>query len=278
MSSGELIPVDDGPDFILVTGRNKKKGMERPTKDGSNQKLPIDVSSETRGLAEDQSWTEIDEGTSFKDLPAVTKFAMYKALFPKKRMVVVLPEGWREHYFETLSRQFDFKIADDNLAACLYAHESAMVHEFQVFDLSKVGTHKSYYIYEFDKLHYRATLELSVFRGPDGCLHVTFNLRLSNDGFLYPPSGELQKMKSTTVEHHNSARWYLLHRDELSKLPRVVELAKNVLGTSETPKCSLFYNEAIQRMDLKFKFEDKGVCIQFEPGYPETYFDEDLWY
>eukprot|EP00981_Chlorochromonas_danica_P009926 scaffold2913_cov181-Ochromonas_danica.AAC.20 len=86
---------------------------------------------------------------------------------------------------------------------------------------------------------------------------------------------------STTVTPLVSSsikREHLLSEAELEKFPTTVAFAQQFLLTTDRTRCMLFYHEDQQRMDLKFKNSDTNrFCyIQFEPGFPEMYFNEDL--
>lgn len=201
---------DDNKDnFIFVTG-NKKKDKKvlrefatttESSKEKGKYKFPGNNNS-------DQVMSEIDaEETSVKDLPPSLKFEMYKHLFPKKKCYVLLDEDWRATWLAKFAAQFNFGIADANLSGCLSLYQS----DFQTAFISLTTTATSPtqntapYFYYFDELNYRATLELSAFKTPGGgpVLKFALNLRLSNDGFLYPPSNQLTLKVGETVPNHN---------------------------------------------------------------------------
>jgi hypothetical protein len=55
---------------------------------------------------------------------------------------------------------------------------------------------------------------------------------------------------------------------------RVVAFVSNLSRDSVKLQAKLHYSAAEgQRMDLKFRY----FAVQYEPGYPVPYFDEDLW-
>jgi hypothetical protein len=79
------------------------------------------------------------------------------------------------------------------------------------------------------------------------------------------------------MKHHNSDDWYQLNKSEIVKFQVAHSFAKFMLGTSDDLNCMLMYSHIHQRMDVKFKNNDCMIAVQYEPGYPVTYFDEDRW-
>lgn len=205
-------------------------------------------------------------------------------MFPKKKCYVLLDEDWRSTWLGKFAAQFNFGIADANLSGCLSLYQSDFQAAFS--SLTTTATcptqNTAPYFYDFDELNYRATLELSAFKTPEGgpVLKFALNLRLSNDGFLYPPSNQLTLKVAKTVPNHNCDGWHLLDESELAKFPRAIMFAQTILGTSDRPPCFLYYHEDEQRMDLKFRdvTSTRYVFVQFEPGYPVHDFTDDLWY
>ena len=114
-------------------------------------------------------------------------------------------------------------------------------------------------------------MELSAFKTPGGGSQLKFaiNLRLFNDGFLYPPSNQLKLKVEETVPNHNCDGWHLLAEAELTNFPTAVLFAQEFLGMSTRPPCFLYYHESLQRMDLKFRNQlVTSMCS----------LNDDLWY
>ncbi len=67
------------------------------------------------------------------------------------------------------------------------------------------------------------------------------------------------------------------------KFPAAILLAQEVLGSNNLKclmhylKCLMHYKDEDQRMDLMFSHLNCLIIFQFEPGFPESSFDEDLW-
>jgi hypothetical protein len=140
------------------------------------------------------------------DLPPSLKLAMYKQLFPHPSVTAVLPANWRQTWGSRLSEQFDFSILDANVKSCLALYEEEFVREFASASRAKPSTVTSAYFYDFGKLTYRCTFELCTFRTKRGLVSGC-NVRLSNDGFLYPPVDRLQRVQSGTVANDTTTGW-----------------------------------------------------------------------
>ena len=68
----------------------------------------------------------------------------------------------------------------------------------------------------------------------------------------------------------------LLSHNELQHIPQVVSFAQKFLGVTQL-YVQFFYHAEQERMDIKMKAGSQFCYIQFEPGFPDTYFNEDLW-
>lgn len=225
---------------------------------------------------------EIDAKVTSVNLPPTLKFQMYKHLFQNK---IKYDEVWRATWLGKFEAHFNFEIADANLSECLSSCQSDFQKAFNSLTTTATSSTQNTapFFYSFDKLNYRDTLELTAFKAPGGGPELKFslNLRLSYDGFLYPPSNQQLTLKvDEIVSNHNCDGWHLLDESELAKFPRALLFAQTILGTSDRPPCFLYYHEDMQRMDLKFR-DVTSTCyvyIQFEPGYPVHDFTDDLWY
>jgi hypothetical protein len=179
---------------------------------------------------------------------------------------------------------FDLSICNDNFIACVSSHKATILNLYE--NCSKTTRVNSVhpFIYDFDHLAYRMTLEIENLAVSSGTVISGVIIRLSTDGFHYPPMANLKLHRPKSVTNHKSTHWNLLHKDELLKVPSVVSFVKEFLGlTTADPQCQLVYHEDNQRIDLKFRTAGAVsfphfVHIQFEPGFPDTYFDDDLWY
>ena len=73
----------------------------------------------------------------------------------------------------------------------------------------------------------------------------------------------------------------MLQSDVLKNLPALMAFVDEyfMLHTNiKAQQVQFYYEKEQNRMDILFDGENNTFLnIQFEPGFPETYFDEDLW-
>jgi hypothetical protein len=133
-------------------------------------------------------------------------------------------------------------------------------------------------VYEFDKLRYCSTRDVVRYNYL-GTPQTVLNVRLSNDGFLYPLPSSLNVFQPQVSRHH-SATWALLDRTEIARFPAVVAWCDRtaLAHTVENIRYQVFYNFMEDRIDVK-AISGNGkdvVLVTFEPGFPEEGFD-DYW-
>jgi len=127
--------------------------------------------------------------------------------------------------------------------------------------------------YAYDHLRYQSDIR----RTTDDEGERSYYISMSNDGFLYPDSAELQVFRSK-IRRRRSETWCMLDKKEISKFPSLVLYAQQFLKLGNEIQCQVFYNFIEDRLDFKaFNRKDKKVLvITFEPGYPVSEF-EDHW-
>jgi hypothetical protein len=148
--------------------------------------------------------------------------------------------------------------------------------------------------YIYDSLTYQGVVDC----GPYWCTNRTnwvVNVRLSNDGFLYPHPDELKGQPFKRSHHKGRSGWYTVSE----KGGYFSAITKYVANWMKLPFQSvIMYNPYCQRLDMYFRAIDKvdltlarcadgeltSSCsqpysfnISFEPGAPVTSFDDDLW-
>jgi len=128
--------------------------------------------------------------------------------------------------------------------------------------------------YMVDKLSYKGTAICK----PDtlnGLTRMSFNIKLSNDGFLYSARTTV-KVLHDNIQRHKHNDWCFLAKEEANQLVAGRRIAAELIGKVDTTQ--FFYNEHVNRVDLKYFNANTQdyVCITFEPGYPEVSF-ADMW-
>eukprot|EP01040_Poterioochromonas_malhamensis_P017624 gene17624-20313_t len=211
------------------------------------------------------------------------KLLMNRKVFPSPRKVANFKECWRDTRFDKIRDHFDFKMADDNLTVFLNTtvngetYGSILANEF--IKLNKTGIQckkEMTFYYCFDRLTYLCTVDWSTFPC-NGAFKSALTIRLSSDAFLQSPVRNLTNLQENTKPtHYRSDGWLVLSREEELLFPAAILLAQEVLGCNNW-KCLMHYKDEDQRMDLMFSHLNCLIIFQFEPGFPESFFDEDLW-
>jgi hypothetical protein len=208
---------------------------------------------------------------------SVETYQIYKQLYPAPQRTNVLTEDVMDDLECRIPALFNFNIAQNNVATLLSVHETALLTFIADFDGSfKKSTD---YRYIVDNLTYRATLLCVPFTLEDGRVTYNFNIKLSNDGFLYPPNSELTIFRGP-LKRHDSSHWYQLDKKERNKFSCAESFARKVLPGGKHVISQFYYNRTDQRMDIKFLERDSGTAVifTFEPGYPEDDDFEDHWF
>jgi hypothetical protein len=172
------------------------------------------------------------------------------------------------------SDHFKLSKLDECIRATLDQHESLLLTIFDEFRADRRYMVEDLH-YTVDKLNYKGQVVCCQDRSYNS---VYFNIKLSNDGFLYSDVSKMNVARGP-VKRHNHNRWFMLHRRELDSFPFAEKFAVRVLKGVAPLKVQLFYNTEQSRVDLKFLNEstDETVTYTFEPGYPENDY-EDLWF
>ena len=135
-------------------------------------------------------------------------------------------------------------------------------------------------LYDYDNYKYRSTV---LFTHYHECPRI--EIKLSNDGFIYPPRGELALNPSyqSGAVHHQRANWARLSDDTVrAHFPSILEGVKKILNRPEgTIYGKVLYHEIDERVDFLFTNAVEnptfGVLVAFEPGHPEHYHRNDAW-
>jgi hypothetical protein len=108
---------------------------------------------------------------------------------------------------------------------------------------------------------------------------TNLEIKLANNGFIYPHDGELQVDRRGVSRHHGNG-WCVLNKSNLIHFKKMFNFCKQYLGDDGSLCCRLYYNFNCDRFDFKChqKSSNKGVVITFEPGYPmDDDLDTDHW-
>eukprot|EP01133_Synstelium_polycarpum_P007701 gene7701-9018_t len=111
----------------------------------------------------------------------------------------------------------------------------------QVHELDKL-------IYSYETLNYLSTVFINHFTGDGntGPTQKNTNIKLANDGFLYKNPNLLTLYDPNPRVRHGREDWYLI---DMAKVDIII------------------FNLTI----------NESITITFEPGYPESEFNEDTW-
>jgi len=182
--------------------------------------------------------------------------------------------------------QYNLAIVRDNFIACRNLLQEEIIKKLQKLSRLELGDQTFYGLYEFDSLTYRATVQISVLKHHKYGIQTGVTLRLSNNGFLYGSPDNFVLKDSNAVQHHTVDEWYLLDKKYVAEEFKDIQafafklfslFEARPIDDEDSVKSQLLYSSEGQRMDLKFKHRSVIVSVQFEPGFPETYFDEDRW-
>jgi hypothetical protein len=134
--------------------------------------------------------------------------------------------------------------------------------------------------YHHDQHTYKSYAYISHYTA-NNVKNTTLNIKLANDGFIYPKDSELTIFRSTQPRHHSNV-YKKLDKVHLAKFTSLINFSKAYLG-SESLRVQLFYSFDEDRMDFK-AFDSSnthlGVVITFERGpcYDGQFDpDEDYW-
>ncbi len=141
-------------------------------------------------------------------------------------------------------------------------------------------SHAVYYV--FDKLKYRASYSNLETFTRNNKVWTALDIKLSNDGFLYPRLGDGVTASHTGIDRHrNILNWAKLQHNDVRMFPALVQFCANRLLQKNEPDSKLsfvvFYHEAAKRLDFKAYHDDssRAISICFEEGYPQDKFDDE---
>jgi len=136
-------------------------------------------------------------------------------------------------------------------------------------------------LYDYDNYKYRSTV---LFTHYHECPRI--EIKLSNDGFIYPPRGELSLNPSyqSDAVHHQRTNWARLSDDTVRvHFPSILEGVKHILNMEPEGRIygKVLYHEIDERVDFLFVNAEEnptfGVLVAFEPGHPEHHQRNDAW-
>lgn len=131
--------------------------------------------------------------------------------------------------------------------------------------------------YVYDKVTYLSTVWTSKFA--EFLANRQLDIKLSNNGFLFPETKELKVFKEKITRHDESATWCQLDCSEVKKwFSSMMQFTEKFLG--KTAEHKVWYNFHTNHIDFK-SFSNTGkpllaICITMESGGPFIDF-EDVW-
>lgn len=143
--------------------------------------------------------------------------------------------------------------------------------------------------YGYDKLLYEGKIEVDPnYNDATRTQYFPVNIRLSNDGFLYPHYHEVKIVDAGSMEaaakkfhqvHHDRRFWVDIDEASAHYFDPIVNFVKEWMGVSRNVQTRIKYNSAYQRMDMYFQTKKENgkvflMQITFEPGAPITLFDD----
>lgn len=104
------------------------------------------------------------------------------------------------------------------------------------------------FIYEHDHHKYRSDAYMETYSSRFGDTN-NLCIKLSNDGFFYPPEAALSIYKSG-IGRHRSVTWSLLDSQHRHAFPAIVAFCKTMLRTDNI-LLKMYYNSLEKRFDFK---------------------------
>jgi hypothetical protein len=152
---------------------------------------------------------------------------MYSALYPSSKQAKVLDASDLTMLCALIPLRFDFNVVDGNVLAFLDQFRNNVEAAFVGYD-DKNSIQKSFF-YQYDCLLYRAEISVvpTMYKG---YLNHSYNMRFSNDGFLYLPDS-VHGVDRTGIERHHGSNWSRLQHAQIRKLPVVTDFAEQLLGS-----------------------------------------------
>ena len=158
-------------------------------------------------LADDDNiFTEVDDNQNVRGLQPSIKYQLCKELSPSKNKVIALNKNLHSNWITKFALFFDLALCDNNFGAFESQFGSHVLTSFNAFDKTKPGTSILPYLYDYDQLTYRCTVEMQSFGTCNGILSG-IKIRLSNNGFLCSAADQNDRNQSNTVSNPNSPGW-----------------------------------------------------------------------
>jgi hypothetical protein len=138
-------------------------------------------------------------------------------------------------------------------------------------------------LYNYDHCTYRSTVKAIKINGVR-----QIEIKLSNDGFIYPPREALALNSAYNSDkvHHKRSGWARLSNESVkTHFESILSGMKSILGTGEGELLfgKVLYHEYEERIDFLFSDTQhmgtgsKRILVTFEPGYPEHFHENDEW-
>jgi hypothetical protein len=211
---------------------------------------------------------------------------LYAALFPGPREVNKTQAAVLVS-FEELQRTFPERVLPariDEIFRAWMEEEVRLPPKDRVrFNASLLNQLKRTHLpYKFD--HYEYMSSMFYFQFQHSHRLPQYNIKLANDGFIYPSSSTLETNSSynDVRPYHGSTGWSQLSDQTLQNhFKSLVAFAKIFLETDKVGG-QVLYDETEERIDFRFKVQDGVVdkvrlVITFEPGHPLHWHDDDHW-
>lgn len=212
-------------------------------------------------------------------------YTFYSSLFPFPRSVTNVSVPLYQAAKQLFPEKFEKQIICDIFEAWNQQVALKELKDGPKQDANRFCRPKQYFGYLYDGIVYQSLVQTVSYKNPtDSCLYTKLNIKLSNDGFLYPDPAELKVFKEN-VRRHYGTTWCLLDRDELQNWFRpLMDFAVWWLQMSKKDLVfKLWYNFDFSRIDF-FAFqkvevngEKLALTISFEPGGPMIDFEDDGW-
>lgn len=212
--------------------------------------------------------------------------SFYDSLFPASRVVVQVNQIGVS--FAALRSLFPERVLlsrlDDIFRAWELGHETLPAHlKVSVANPPTGGFNgqNRVVLYDYDNYKYRSTL---LFTHYHDCPRI--EIKLSNDGFIYPPRGELSLNHSfeSDAVHHQRTNWVRLSDETIRvHFPSILGGVKKILNMQPEERVygKVLYHEIDERVDFLFVNAEEnptfGLLVAFEPGHPEHYHRNDAW-
>lgn len=206
-----------------------------------------DGNSENVNSKERQLYNAISVGLTFEDL---------KAIFPDRILIARL---------------------DDIFSAWEVSHDSLPSHKQVSMAYPAVGT-QARILYDYDNYTYRSTVAPIEVNGL-----VQVEIKLSNDGFIYPSRDtlSLNPTYDSSKSHHKRTGWARLSDETIkTHFGSILAGAKSIMGAEgELIDGKVLYHEFEERVNFLFQKKDESarILISYEPGYPEHFHKDDAW-